>query len=308
MADDPHDGDIGKGGFESPLDDLFVEGARFHEPSAAERTEWSKAAHAASKRRKTRERKAGRQTRLRKFAPFLVLGALTLAVLVAFPNTGRNTVDAAGPDQVRVVYAIPTDVEQDDDLVAAIRNEVTVANAWFEEQAGRAPKWVEEDGELVVETQALAVSTDSVIDRPDAGSLIADEFRDENGELPTDEVVVVFVPIAYEQACGETGAVIVVWVGACGDVPSTASAVLDGGVSGTIAHELIHAMGAVGACAPNYGRNGHVIDNPNDIMYDPPEGAAFPAANNLLLDPGNDDYYDHGNGDCPDIKDSPLWD
>jgi hypothetical protein len=67
-------------------------------------------------------------------------------------------------------------------------------------------------------------------------------------------------------------------------------------------------MGAVGSCAPHYGRNGHVTDNPRDIVYDQPPGGPPPASDDLLLDPGHDDYFRHDRGGCPDIADHPLWD
>ena len=51
------------------------------------------------------------------------------------------------------------------------------------------------------------------------------------------------------------------------------------------------------------GNNGHVVDNPNDLMYDGPRRAQ----EDIVLDPGNDDYYDHDDGGCWDVKDHPVW-
>ena len=69
-----------------------------------------------------------------------------------------------------------------------------------------------------------------------------------------------------------------------------------------LAHELTHLLGAVPSCAPNF-YFAHVIDDRRDVLYSGPGGRDW---DNLMLDPGNDDYYNHGRSDCPDIADSPL--
>jgi len=316
VAEDPNEPGSGPGHFDSPLDDLFVEGAQFHEPSAAERATWAKAAHAASKRRKRRARRDRWQVR-RKLAfgravPWLVFaGVVVIVYMVWTGGGGGGGPEIVAPEQVRVVYATPSDVEVDEALVDAIRNEVRVADAWFGEQAGRSPKWLEEGGVVAVEQRTLSHSSAELADRSDAVGLVADDFADEDGGLPSNEVVLVFVPLEFEsqERCGESGlTVVVVWVGSCGDVPSTETTELDGGISGTVAHELLHAMSAVPRCAPHYGNNGHVVDDPRDVMYDPGENGEPGATRGLLLDPGNDDYYDHDNPGCPDVRDHPLWD
>lgn len=308
--------DSNQGGFDSPLDELFVERARFHEPSAAERQAWAKAAKQASRRRRRRKRSANRHERLRRLVPLGVLAGVALLAYLLWPTGGRGgggpDIEIVAPEQVRVVYATPSDVVADDGFALAIRNEMAVVDTWFKEQAdGRAPKVLKEEDEVVVETRRFDATATELSDRADAVGLVADAFHDEEGKLPSDELLLVFVPLEFsaQVRCGESGlTIVVVWVGSCGDVPSIESTALDDGVSGTIAHELVHAMGAVASCAPHYGQNGHVVDDPQDIVYDMPAGGEPPAVNDLLLDPGHDDYYDHGNNDCPDIKDHPLWD
>lgn len=52
------------------------------------------------------------------------------------------------------------------------------------------------------------------------------------------------------------------------------------------------------------GRNGHVVDDPRDLMYDGPS-MVDPAER--LLDPGHDDYYRIGRTDCVDTAAHPAW-
>ena len=71
-----------------------------------------------------------------------------------------------------------------------------------------------------------------------------------------------------------------------------------------VAHELLHAMGAVPGPAPNNcppPDDGHTCDNDRDLMFPFTDGTPVTS---LLLDPGRDDYYGHS-GSWPDIQDSP---
>jgi hypothetical protein len=63
-----------------------------------------------------------------------------------------------------------------------------------------------------------------------------------------------------------------------------------------ILHEVLHTMGFVPTCAPHHTRNGHVSDDPRDIMYagDEPWRPA-------VLDVGQDDYYHAHILDCREL-------
>jgi hypothetical protein len=58
----------------------------------------------------------------------------------------------------------------------------------------------------------------------------------------------------------------------------------------TVAHEMVHGLGAVVSSAP-HACSGHTCDNPNDLMK--ATGVEGETLSQLLLDPGRDDYYGH---------------
>ena len=68
-------------------------------------------------------------------------------------------------------------------------------------------------------------------------------------------------------------------------------------------HEVLHTMGFVPTCAPHHTRDGHVSDNPRDLMYagDEPWRPA-------VLDVGNDDYFHAHILGCRELAVSPYLD
>ncbi len=71
-----------------------------------------------------------------------------------------------------------------------------------------------------------------------------------------------------------------------------------------VAHELLHAMGAVPSGAPNEclpPDDAHTCDNDRDLMFPFTDGTPLTG---LTLDPGRDDYYGHS-GAWPDLQDAP---
>ena len=70
-----------------------------------------------------------------------------------------------------------------------------------------------------------------------------------------------------------------------------------GDAEATILHEIIHSLGFPSSCSLNV-ISFHVTDNKNDIMHKQ-SGKKF-------LDYNNDNYYDHGKDDCPDLKNSEF--
>jgi hypothetical protein len=95
----------------------------------------------------------------------------------------------------------------------------------------------------------------------------------------------------------------IMWLAGCPDVPTDT----------ITAHELLHALGALPAGAPNactaannplgaVADTGHPCDSPQDILY--PVSSGAPLAQ-LVLDVNHDDYYAHS-GTWDDIQDS-AW-
>lgn len=88
----------------------------------------------------------------------------------------------------------------------------------------------------------------------------------------------------------------------------------DGGSQVTAQHELLHALGAVPACAPHTDGESHIMDGSPDLMHgangvpEEPEPDSVAAAEYIpaQLDPGRDDYYGHGRTDCLDVARSAF--
>ena len=73
----------------------------------------------------------------------------------------------------------------------------------------------------------------------------------------------------------------------------------------TYLHEVLHALGMAPACGANQGKYGaHVKDDPLDLMY----GDVTYIGGSIKLDVGNDDYYNHGLLNCPDLANSIFLD
>lgn len=280
------------------LDDDFVAGARYREPSAQEREAVASAEARAAKEAADARRKAQRQEERKEmlarrrplisFAVLILLGVLFWLVT----RSGGDSAGAVGLKQVQAYYAVPAGAEGVPDPVAAIRAEIGVVQAWFKGETGRSLRFVEADGQLVVQTTELTSGVDAL-----------------RLEAPEETLPLVFVPAEVAQpGCGEGSSpgLAVVLVGPCGETPSTATRAFGQGSTFTIAHELVHALGAVKPCAPHHGNDGHTRDDPTDLMYDGGDGSAV-LREDIVLDPERDDYYETGKDGCDGIDKSRLW-
>ena len=297
-------------GFESPLDELFVQGATVHELSAAER----EAIARESRERDERARKEGRRrTRNGRLRPVFVVAGFLVLVLLAynlFPTGDSHKSATSGlPSHISVYYALPQGVQADPEMPDAIRHDISVAQTWFASQTnGRTLRIDQNNGIVSVQERRLTNQVAELANQANAAGLVNDQFIPTNGEGAT-SISLVFVPVVRNTVgnstdCGVTARyAAIVWVGSCGYQDSINSA-WPSGETKVIAHELLHALGAVPPCAPHYGHDGHTVDNPDDIMYWNAERGPAPL---IELDPGHDDYYDTGNGNCFDVADHPAW-
>jgi hypothetical protein len=170
----------------------------------------------------------------------------------------------------------------------------------------------QQDGDTAVEVRRISGTAAELRNRPDAAALVAEELQPEDVKSPRQqkpcEILLAFMPVTFPEQvrCGEgsEAAFAIVWMGSCGMSPSVATAGFGDGTTFVIAHEMVHALGAVPRCAPHYGRNGHVVDDPTDLPY---YGRSRGGLSDARLDPGHDDYHDTGRDDCWDITGQPVW-
>ena len=268
------------------FDDDFVAAARFHEPSASERGS-----------RPKRARFSGWVTRSR------ISAVAALALIAGVIVLGLQSPYAHGPTLATYVV----DIEGQPSPAALpleFGHEVSVAVAWLESQTGRVLR-VDPAATRSVDIDMSAA--DLLGDARDRTTSVLEGVWSSVAANPN-AVPVVLVPAATTRvpgpgvpcAMGGPGGV-VVFMENCAGRPSTTST-WPSPVSVTVAHEIVHALGGVDDCAPNYTYNGHVGDDPNDLMSTVGRGQGP-----ITLDAGRDDYLGHGNPDCHDILNSPLW-
>jgi hypothetical protein len=313
------------------LDENFIAGARYQEPSARERSEAAQREQQAVQRAAVDQKKAERREQLGKKRPLISLAVMLLIAVLwwQLSSSGSGEERAAapaptgGPVWVQAVYAPPADGPVDADPGDAIAHELTLVQRWFQAQTKGGTVSVNGlDGKATVESRPLEASTAELQEGEDAAAMVRDEFRnDETGKLPKRSLLLVFVPLTLDSEkvrCDHNpsplrGAgpivpdIAIVWAGTCGStMPSMESEEFGDGATVSIAHKLVHAMGAVEPCAPHFGRNGHTTDDPVDLMYDGGDGSRI-LAEDLVLDPGRDDYFKTGKEGCPGIENNSLW-
>ena len=211
-------------------------------------------------------------------------------------------------DVIQAVYVVPSDKTSVMGQASAIAHEIVVVQSWFDTQTGGThPVFARDGNSISVATVNLSGSLEAI----DTDTRIVVEIRE---ALPAAEnqPLALFVEGQLDKddggsACGwahyrNSPGWLVILIDNC-DIRPLQGSVWPYGATYLLAHELTHLLGAVPSCAPNYGYNGHVVDDRRDLLY---QGAEPRDWDNLILDPGNDDYYNHGRDDCADIVDSPL--
>lgn len=214
-------------------------------------------------------------------------------------------------DRLQIVYVHPSDTEPVRNRAASMAHEARAVDDWFAGQlGGSSPRFATDaSGNPSVVVVRAALDSQALDREDDVGEVITASLR-ATGTIAQGSVPIVFLEGrqsgANAGACGwTTGGVdrhITIPMANCSIYPSTDSTFPYGGTY-VLAHEITHALGAVGATAPHHDGTGHVNDDPRDILFN---GTAARDLGHLMIDPGHDDYYLTGRADLAEIQGSPL--
>jgi hypothetical protein len=206
-------------------------------------------------------------------------------------------------DVIQAVYAVPADLAPVSGRTAAIANEIAQVQSWFDSQTGGLhPVFVRDGAGVDVLTVNLTVTQADLQALSSPETPIVEQIHASAPETVGRNFAVVMEGNSGGAYCGRTGSIVFIPIANCGIEPFASA---EWPYYGTylMGHELTHLLGAVSFCAPNADGSGHVNDDNRDVLYSGPGGRDW---DNLMLDVGNDDYYNHSNDGCPDIADSPL--
>jgi hypothetical protein len=222
------------------------------------------------------------------------------------------------PNQIRVVYAIPSDGKDNFETDAPlIVSDVASIDAWWRGQdPTRAPRWdlypfpgcPAGFGQLDLAFVRLPSPGSAYLDTNARTVTLASQLLDTtNDEKKT--LVYYDGPVSESDICGTSGVeptsggtfgFTFVWLGACDNDLGTA-----GEVAHTATHELLHDLGAEPDSGPPHGcpppNTGHPCDSSSDILY--PFVSPGAKLSDAILDVGRDDYYGHS-GSWWDVQDS----
>lgn len=254
------------------------------------------------------------------------------AVFAAQPTPQRETAASYSttdrPDdvsgyQVHFIYAIPSDgIDDYLDVDGSIALSAAALNYWLEARTERRLRLDTYEGELDVSFMQLDATADEISDLgTEILSLIEREIklRDFNADHKLYVVHYDGLFVSPEGFCGlasypPDGAGITAVLLLRGYNPEldlacprqfTRSEDFTGYLEMTTLHELLHLMGMVPQCAPNYA-DGHVDDSAQDLLYYQYDGSYSPLYTYLDLD--NDDYFNHGKPGCQDFAKSIFLD
>ena len=208
---------------------------------------------------------------------------------------------------IQAVYAIPVDAEPVEGRDQAIAHEVTEMQRWFRSQTdGKHPTFARDDMSISVITVTLTQAFSEYFGNE---TRFFNEIYDLTGTASGSPLLILLEGgFDDTKACGwESSGRVVIPLATCSFTPSSNSE-WPSGASYLIAHELTHLLGAVQPCAPNHNEHSpsHVNDSNRDLIYSGTEPGWNRDWQNLVLDFGNDDYYNHGRDDCYDIAHNPL--
>jgi Divergent InlB B-repeat domain len=251
----------------------------------------------------------------------VVVGALwaTPGAFAAWCGSGESSADrpdvVTGP-QVHAIVAVPSDAP---DTFAQNANQLSddvasITSWWQGQDPTRVPRFdmATFPGGTCLDVSFARMSSpaSSFAGANKAFSLLANTLFSDGYNNPFKKYLIYYPASVEPDICG-TGAgtfdagpaYAVVWLQACGNVPTDAVAV----------HELLHALGALPTGAPNFCTPatdpvgvtdlGHPCDSSTDVLF--PYSTAGVPLTSLVLDYNHNDYYGHS-GSWPDLQDS-VW-
>lgn len=234
----------------------------------------------------------------------------------------RRPVDLAEPASahIRFIYAIPFDGQDNQlDLNGYLAAAIQSMQGWIATQlAGSNLRIVQHADSPEILFSRLRLMD---VDIAKHGRRIRDRIEEaliEDRAIRPDERYVVFYDGAGAGVCGDapwnglklTRVAVIYLNGTAGRTPGNprctpsrvkASGVGPGYFEFATAHEILHLLGFVANCAPHYTPDGHVGDDPTDLMYAGPE-----RWRPSRIDVNRDDYYLHGRANCPDLAASAF--
>ena len=251
-------------------------------------------------------------------------GSITVLVLAVSPvaaapdalprATADRPDDVSGP-QIHAVYVLPADgtdraLDTDGTVAASVAN----WQRWFVSQTlGGGLRIDTSGGELDVSFHRLARTDATLAAR---GVFLRDAIEEElraAGFNRPDRIYAVYYDGSTTAACGGgawpptlPGNVAAVYMRAtfAAGFPCYQPAFSRAGLQimdFAILHEVLHTMGFVPRCAPHHTRDGHVSDDPRDVMY-----AGDEPWRPGVLDVGQDDYYHAHILGCRELAESPY--
>lgn len=221
--------------------------------------------------------------------------------------------DMAGP-QIHVVYALPSDAEdQNLDRYGYIARSFEQIQDWLVDAIGYRLRLDTHGGELDVSFLRLPFTSTEIRSAGffEVMSFIYEEIAAQIGARNEKTYAVFYFG---ESVFGGLAAVEPKLAVTMVDTVTRRQRVLPGqhpeGAAyweAVMVHELLHTFGAVPTCAPHEGRGFHVTDSGDDLMYggfyeNPEDGVG-----NVAIDVGRDDYFEHGRADCLDTAHNPFW-
>ena len=235
----------------------------------------------------------------------LVVAVAVISTVIGLQGLDPTPAAASPASELQAVYVVPSDVSPVAGRGAATSDTIIATQEWFEEElGGDYPVFHRDESGIVVPTVVLEESSAELfaLSSGNVDATITSQIDAAVAGAVDRELVVFLEAEVNTQACGYRSSLIMIPMPNCGIEPRE-SETFPYGATYLVAHEVTHMLGAARSCGANYDGTGHVTDDNRDIIY---SGSAGRDWSNLTLDPGNDDYLDHGIDGCGDIRDSPL--